>query len=67
MTLMGCSYVFHNKANLSVHCEERLEALFMDSGMVVQLKGHYALIISHVSQLLPYTVLTGLYAFINVL
>ena len=44
MTLMGCSYVFHNKANLSVHCEERLEALFMDSGMVVQLKGHYALI-----------------------
>lgn len=37
-----------------------LEALFMDSGMMVQLKGHYALIISHASQLLPYTVLTGL-------
>lgn len=64
---MGYSDVFHNKANLSVHCEERLEALFMDSGMMVQLQGHYALIISHVSQVLPYTVLTGLYAFISVL
>lgn len=39
----------------------------MDSGMMVQLKGHYALIISHVSQLLPYTVLIGPYAFIDVL
>ena len=66
MTLIACSYVFHNNANLSVHCEERLEALFMDSGMMVHLKGHYTLIISHVSQLLPYTVLIGLYAFIDV-
>lgn len=40
---------------------------FMDSGMMVQLKGHYALIVSHVSQLLPYVMLTGLYAFIGVL
>lgn len=57
---MGCSYVFHNKANLSAHYEIRSEALFMDSGLMVQLKGSYALIISHVSKLLQDAVLTGL-------
>ena len=38
----------------------RLEALFMDRGKMVQLKGHYALIINHISKLLLHTVLTGL-------
>lgn len=57
--LMGHSYVFHNKANLSACHETKLKALFMDSGMMVQLKGDYALVISHVSKLLLYTVLTG--------
>lgn len=58
--LMGYSYVFHSKANLSAHYEIRFQALFMDSGLMVQLKGNYALIVSHVSKLLQYTVLTGL-------
>ena len=57
--LMGCGYVFHNKANLSAHYETRFEALFMDSGLMVQLRGNYALIISHVSKLLRHTVLKG--------
>lgn len=58
-SLMGHSYVFHNKANLSAYRETRLEALFMDGGMRVQLKGNYALVISHVSELLLDTVVTG--------
>jgi len=57
--LLGHSYVFHNKANLSACHETRLEALFLDSGMMVQLEGDYALVISRVSELLLYTVLAG--------
>lgn len=58
--LMGCSYVSDNKANLLPLWKTRLKALFMDSGLMVQLKGDYGLIISHVSKLLLYKVLTGL-------
>lgn len=37
--LMGHGYVFCSKANLLLCRETRLAALFIDSGMMVQLKG----------------------------
>lgn len=37
--LMGYGYIFCSKANLLVCCEIRPAALFMDRGMMVQLKG----------------------------
>lgn len=58
--LMGHSSVFHNKTNLSACHETRLEALLWAvSGLMVQLKGDCAPVISDVSELLFYTVLTG--------
>lgn len=55
------SDVFLSTADLSAYYEIRFQALFMDSGLTVQLKDNYALIVSHVSKLLHYTVLTGLH------
>lgn len=57
--LMGCSYV--STLRLIFQPIMRHDSkLFMDSGVMVQLKGNYSLIVSHSSELLQYTVFTGL-------